>query len=296
MTDHARITELLGRSPRGRYEVVVRDPNGDPVVLRNAPFLDDGTPMPTLYWLCSPTEIRRIGQIESAGGVDLAEAEVDADELAAAHERYGAERDRLIPADHDGPRPTGGVGGTRVGVKCLHAHWAWHLAGGDDPIGRWIENELTGGVTITIGESSTTVTWGSTTATLPWGSHRLADHYLAHDPARPEDLTIAIGAVADPLAEIITDHPDLVTARPLRIAGADQLVWLEAGHRNLAGEIVVARDDVEEVFRMIAMEPVDQCRHHPGLTKPDTIVGLTCVVVAILRQLQADRARFIVEA
>ena len=41
-----------------------------------------------------------------------------------------------------GPRPSGGVGGTRQGVKCLHAHYAWHLAGGDDPVGRWIDDHL----------------------------------------------------------------------------------------------------------------------------------------------------------
>ena len=63
---------------------------------------------------------------------------VDPDELAAAHARYAAVRDAKIPDDHAGPRPSGGVGGTRTGVKCLHAHWAWHLAGGDDPVGRWI--------------------------------------------------------------------------------------------------------------------------------------------------------------
>jgi hypothetical protein len=34
------------------------------------------------------------------------------------------------------------VGGTRAGVKCLHAHYAWHLAGGDDPVGRWVAAEL----------------------------------------------------------------------------------------------------------------------------------------------------------
>jgi hypothetical protein len=34
------------------------------------------------------------------------------------------------------------VGGTRKGVKCLHAHLAWHLAGGDDPVGRWTVGEL----------------------------------------------------------------------------------------------------------------------------------------------------------
>jgi hypothetical protein len=34
------------------------------------------------------------------------------------------------------------VAGTRKGVKCLHAHYAWHLAGGDDPIGRWVARHL----------------------------------------------------------------------------------------------------------------------------------------------------------
>jgi hypothetical protein len=41
-----------------------------------------------------------------------------------------------------GPAPSGGVGGTRQGVKCLHAHYAWHLAGGDDPVGRWVAAQL----------------------------------------------------------------------------------------------------------------------------------------------------------
>ena len=38
--------------------------------------------------------------------------------------------------------PASGVAGTRKGVKCLHAHYAWHLAGGDDPIGRWVAERL----------------------------------------------------------------------------------------------------------------------------------------------------------
>ena len=53
-TDPARVRELLGRTPQGRYEVVVRDATGDPVVVRNAPLLDDGTPMPTRFWLIGP--------------------------------------------------------------------------------------------------------------------------------------------------------------------------------------------------------------------------------------------------
>jgi hypothetical protein len=140
--DVEAVTELLGRTPRGEFEVVVRDGHGAPVVIRNAPLLDDGTPMPTRYWLLDPELNRRIGRLEAAGGVRRAEAEVDADELAAAHERYRAERDAAVPAQWQGPRPFGGVGGTRRGVKCLHTHYAWHLAGGDDPVGRWVHQHL----------------------------------------------------------------------------------------------------------------------------------------------------------
>ena len=83
-----------------------------------------------------------VGRLETAGGVDRAEAEVDASELAAAHDRYGSERSAALPAGWTGPVPSGGVAGTRVGVKCLHAHYAWFLAGGDDPVGRWVEAHL----------------------------------------------------------------------------------------------------------------------------------------------------------
>jgi hypothetical protein len=39
------------------------------------------------------------------------------------------------------------VGGTRRGVKCLHAHYAWYLVGGDDPVGRWVAEQLAAGGT-----------------------------------------------------------------------------------------------------------------------------------------------------
>ena len=141
-TDEHEVERLLGRRPQGAYEVVVRHPDGSPLVIRNAPLLDDGTPMPTRYWLVGEPERTRVSRLESEGGVDGAEAEVDPTALAAAHARYAAERDAALPAGHAGPRPTGGVGGTRVGVKCLHAHYAWFLAGGDDPVGRWVAERL----------------------------------------------------------------------------------------------------------------------------------------------------------
>lgn len=140
--DRAIVTRLLGREPSGAFSVVVRSSDGIPVVIQNAPFMDDGTPMPTLYWLCDPALLTAISRLEAAGGVRTAEAEIDARLIAAAHDRYAATRDALIPADHVGPRPSGGVAGTRTGVKCLHAHYAYFLAGGDDPVGRWVQEHL----------------------------------------------------------------------------------------------------------------------------------------------------------
>jgi len=141
-SDVEAVAALLGRPPQGDFEIVVRGPNGGPVVIRNAPLLHDGTPMPTRYWLVGDRERVLMGRLEADGGVRRAEAAIDPSVLAAAHGAYAAERDALIPDDHEGPRPYGGVGGTRRGVKCLHAHYAWFLAGGDDPVGAWVADQL----------------------------------------------------------------------------------------------------------------------------------------------------------
>jgi hypothetical protein len=151
--DAAYVAACLGRRPESRWEVAARADDGRPTVIRNEPFLGDGTPMPTRYWLIDPTLLRRIDTLESEGGVRAAETAVDPAVLAAAHARYAAERDAAIPGDHVGPRPSGGVGGTRVGVKCLHTHYAWYLAGGDDPVGAWVDARLGGEVVEPTGDA-----------------------------------------------------------------------------------------------------------------------------------------------
>ncbi|MEO5680544.1 MAG: DUF501 domain-containing protein [Acidimicrobiales bacterium] len=140
--DVEAVGRLLGRPPRGRFEVVVRDEEGGPVVIRNAPLLSDGTPMPTRHWLVGAAERVAVSRLEAAGGVARAEAAVAADALAAAHAAAAAEREAAMPVGWTGPRPRGGVGGTRTGVKCLHCHYADFLAGTGDPVGRWVADQL----------------------------------------------------------------------------------------------------------------------------------------------------------
>jgi len=145
-SDRVAVAELLGRMPGGAFRVVVRHRHdGSPVVIRNEPLLDDGRPMPTRYWLLGEPERTLVSRLESRGGVHRVEDEVGMDRIADAHRRYAAERDSALPAAWAGPRPSGGVGGTRQGIKCLHAHYGWWLAGGDDPVGRWVAERLAAG-------------------------------------------------------------------------------------------------------------------------------------------------------
>lgn len=141
VNDTERVTQLLGRAPMGEFTVVVRRSNGEPVVVRNHPLLNDGTPMPTLYWLCDPQIRSAIGTLESEGGVNRVEAEIGIERLAEIHADYAAERNNYL--EGESPLvPTGGVGGTRLGVKCLHAHYAFWLAGGNDDVGEWTHVQL----------------------------------------------------------------------------------------------------------------------------------------------------------
>ncbi len=142
--DRLAVRELLGREPMGAFEVVVSNDEGQPVVLKNFPILVDGRPMPTLYWLCGERESMLIGRLEAMKGVRRAEADIGLDAINSAHKRYEAERDAIVDALSVRPKhvPSGGVGGTRNGVKCLHAHYGYWLAGGDDPVGQWVADHL----------------------------------------------------------------------------------------------------------------------------------------------------------
>ena len=140
--DDQAVRRLLGREPQGEYTVVVRSADGEPVVLCNAPLLRDGKPMPTLFWLCGHDEVIAVSRLEADGAVNEVEAELGMDTMAEIHSRYESLRDSFLPAGHTGPRPSGGVGGTRRGVKCLHAHFGFWLAGGDDAAGEWVADRL----------------------------------------------------------------------------------------------------------------------------------------------------------
>ena len=140
MSDELRAADLeavrrqLGREPTTPFSVVARCTGGHPLVIRNRPLDADGPPFPTIYWLTCPDAVKAVSRLASDGWIArLGDDPTIAAAVAEAHRAYATERGETLP----GAEGWGGVGGTRQGIKCLHAHYAYHLAGGDDDVGRW---------------------------------------------------------------------------------------------------------------------------------------------------------------
>ena len=144
MSDELRAADLeavrkqLGREPTTPFSVVARCTGGHPLVIRNRPLDAEGDPFPTIYWLTCPDAVRAVSRLESEGRIASLNDRYDVDQdfqeaVDRAHAAYAAEREEALP----GTGAWGGVGGTRRKLKCLHAHYAYHLAGGDDVVGRW---------------------------------------------------------------------------------------------------------------------------------------------------------------
>ena len=136
----AVVSAQLGRPARGVVGVAAWCPHGYPAVVETRPYLDDGTPFPTLFYLTCPSAAGRVGAWEARGGV--AELRRAADEDAALgaaltwlQEWYRARRRGLAGASGSGRVDGGavfeaGIGGP-VGVAratCLHAYAAALLA------------------------------------------------------------------------------------------------------------------------------------------------------------------------
>ncbi|KDP89633.1 MULTISPECIES: DUF501 domain-containing protein [Clavibacter] len=133
------VTAQLGRPARDVVGIAARCVCGNPTVVSTAPRLTDGTPFPTLYYLCHPAATAAISHLEAEHVMaelqdDLAEDEALRDAYAAAHASYLADRESILVV----PELAGvSAGGMPVRVKCLHALAGHALAAGPgvNPIG-----------------------------------------------------------------------------------------------------------------------------------------------------------------
>ena len=135
--DRELLTRELGRPPRGLLAVAYRCDHGVPAVVQTAPRLPDGTPFPTMFYLCCSALNSAVSRMESAGLMREMTAALQADpDLAlryrAGHEQYLRLRNQLDDLDIAVT-----AGGMPDRVKCLHALVAHSLAVGRgvNPIG-----------------------------------------------------------------------------------------------------------------------------------------------------------------
>ena len=117
------VTAMLGRPARDVIGIPARCVCGNPTVVATKPRLGDGTPFPTLYYLCHPGATAAISTLEANGVMaELTDLLASDDELRRryheAHDAYLADREGI---EHVAEIAHVTAGGMPERVKCLHA-------------------------------------------------------------------------------------------------------------------------------------------------------------------------------
>ena len=125
---------------------------------------------------------------------------------------------------------------------------------------------------------------------LPVGPLALYDGPLERaDPPAPAMLTNALGLVHDHLDDIIIEAPTIAEVDDVVATGSHALAMarVEIGADDVPDGYVLSRADADEVFRTLAVEPVVDRRHNPGLeeTHVESIIGTCCVILGLMRRL-----------
>jgi exopolyphosphatase/guanosine-5'-triphosphate,3'-diphosphate pyrophosphatase len=133
-------------------------------------------------------------------------------------------------------------------------------------------------------------------ASIDMGCVRVTEQWLASDPPSPEELSNAVSAARDELADTLRAVPELrEAATVLGLAGTITTVaaieqGLAAYDRDRIHHFRLDRAAAEDIFRTLALEPIAERRHNPGLDpgRVDVIVGGVVVLVSLFRVLDLD--------
>ncbi|GAA4671409.1 DUF501 domain-containing protein [Frondihabitans cladoniiphilus] len=126
------VTKQLGRPARDVIGIAARCVCGNPTVVSTKPRLGDGTPFPTLYYLCHPGATAAISTLEATGVMAeytelLSTSPELREQYQAAHEAYLADRESIEHVDEIAHVTAGGM---PERIKCLHALAGHALAAG----------------------------------------------------------------------------------------------------------------------------------------------------------------------
>lgn len=147
-----------------------------------------------------------------------------------------------------------------------------------------------------IGGGSTEFVFGTTeaeaTISVDMGCVRMTEAWLHHDPPTAEELSQALSVIDIHLDDVARELPMLGEARTfVGLAGTvSNTASVELGlvdyDREQIHHLVLTRPAIEDVFRTLATETVEQRKDNPGLEaqRADVIVGGLCVLVATMRK------------
>jgi exopolyphosphatase/guanosine-5'-triphosphate,3'-diphosphate pyrophosphatase len=128
------------------------------------------------------------------------------------------------------------------------------------------------------------------------GCVRVTEQFLHSDPPTPEELSGAVSVVRDHLTDVAREIPAVREAKTM-VGLAGTITTVAAVEQGLAEydrdrihHFRLSHAAAEDVFRTLALEPVSERRHNPGLEagRVDVIVGGAIVLVSILRAFEID--------
>lgn len=123
------------------------------------------------------------------------------------------------------------------------------------------------------------------------GCVRMTEKYLHGDPPLPEELSNTLSIVSQYMDDVVREAP--LTQAAVRFVGlagtVSTVAAVEIGlanyDRDRIHHFVLTRDAIEDVFRTLATETLEDRIFNPGLEKEraDVIVGGCCVLAGIVR-------------
>jgi len=128
------------------------------------------------------------------------------------------------------------------------------------------------------------------------GCVRMTERYLHSDPPDPAELSSCLSVLQLHWDDVRVAVPQAFeAARLVGLAGtvvnvAAVELGLTAYDRSATHHFVLTKDAVEDVFRTLATETVEDRKFNPGLepARADVIVGGLCVLVSIMRNFGFD--------
>lgn len=147
-----------------------------------------------------------------------------------------------------------------------------------------------------IGGGSTEFVWGTTGAEVSvstdMGCVRMTEAWLHSDPPDPLELSQALSVIGLHLDDVLREIPQAPEAATfVGLAGtvstaASVELGLAEYDRDRIHHFELSREAIEDVFRTLATESVEERKENPGLEeqRADVIVGGMCVLVSIMRR------------